>query len=122
MLRILNETLLSGGDMTTTLHSAPLELAYSFGYAIQVTYTGSPVGTLILECSNDTPLPADANFAFSSFVPTNWTTVANSTIAISGPDAIMYNFQGAYYRYVRATYTPSSGSGALTVVGNAKGF
>src|SRR5271165_5923172 len=121
-MRILNETLLSAGDMTTILHSSPLELAYAFGYSIQGTYSGSPVGTLILEGSNDVPTPQDANFNLASFVPTNWTTIASSTIAISGPDAILYNFSGAFYRYVRATYTPISGSGALTIVGNTKGF
>jgi hypothetical protein len=122
MLRINYQHMLTAGDMTLTLHSAPLELAYMLGYCIQATYSGSPVGTLILEGSNDVPNPMDANFQYASFVPTNWTTIANSSVAISGPDAVLINVSGVYYRYVRATYTPTSGSGALTIVGNAKGF
>ena len=107
--------------MTLTLHSIPLDLSYYTGYSIQVTYTGSPIGTFILEGSDDAPVPQDANFQYASFVPTNWTTIAGSTVHIAGPDAVLYNYADAYYRYVRATYTPSSGSGVCTVVGNTKG-
>ena len=122
MLRINYQHMLTAGDMTLTLNSAPLELAYAFGYCLQATYTGAPVGTLILQGSNDVPNPMDANFQYAAFVPTNWTTIANSTVAISGPDAVLINVADVYYRYVRANYVPTSGSGALTIVGNAKGF
>jgi hypothetical protein len=122
MLRINYQTMMSGVSMVGTINSAPLELAYMLGYCIQATYTGFPVGTLILQGSNDVPNPMDANFQYANFVPTNWTTIANSSVAISGPDAVLINVSGVYYRYVRASYTAVSGSGLLTIVGNAKGF
>ncbi len=119
--RVKNEVLLANGDMTQTLHSSPLDLTYSYGYSIQISYTGSPVGTLILEGSDDASFPQDANFQFAAFTPTNWTTLAGSTVNVFGPDAILYNFSDAYYKYVRVTYTPTSGSGTCQIVGNTKG-
>lgn len=122
MLRINYQALLTAGDMTTTLNSAPLEMAYMLGFCMQVIYTGAPVGSLILQVSNDVPSPMDANFQYAGFVPTNWTTLPTTTTAISAAGSTIFNFDGQYYRYVRANYVPSSGSGSLTITGNTKGF
>lgn len=119
-MRILNESLLSGGDMSGSLNSAPLNLEFAFGYAIQCEFTGSPVGTIKLQGSNDsTP---DANFQFSNFAPTNWTDITGTSTAVTTNGSILFNAASVYYRWVRVVYTVTSGSGSLSVVGNTKGF
>ena len=120
-MRILNQTLLSGGSMATSINSGPLLLAYAFGYSIQFEYTGSPVGTVTLQGSND-PVP-NAKFPQSDFNPTNWTTIQGTTITVPTTDGLTgkLNDSGVYYNWVRLVYTATSGTGSLTVVGNTKG-
>lgn len=119
-MRILNETLLSAASVATTATSAPLLLEYAFGYSIQCVFTGTPTGTLILQASDDFN-PA-ANFNVATFEPTNWTSITGSSTNITAAGNVLFNTGDIYYRYVRAVYTPVSGSGTLTIVGNAKGF
>jgi hypothetical protein len=119
-MRILNESLLSAGDMSGNLNSSPLSLEFAFGYALQCVFTGAPVGTLKLQGSNDAP--PDANFQFASFSPTNWTDITGSSAAVAAAGNVLFNGTGTYYRYVRAVYTFTSGTGSLSVVGNTKGF
>jgi hypothetical protein len=119
-MRILNQTLESAGDMTLTLNSQPLNLEFAFGYAIQADISGSPVGTIKLQGSNDAP--PDAYPQFASFAPTNWTDITGSSTAITGAGSVLFNAASIYFRWVRSVYTPASGSGSLTIVGNTKGF
>jgi hypothetical protein len=117
-MRILREVLLSAGDVTASLNSQPLLLAHAIGYAIQYVITGSPVGSIKLQGSND-PVP-DA--IYTAPVPANWTDISGTTTAISAAGDGVFNANGVYYNWVRLVYTKTSGTGALTVVGNAKGF
>ena|SRR5271166_1543617 len=119
-MRVLNETLLNAGSMATSINSAPMLLSYAFGYAVQFVYTGSPVGTVTLQGSNDS-IP-NAKFPQSDFTPTTWTTISGSTITVPTIDGAtgMINDEGAFYNWVRLVYTATSGTGSLTVVGNTK--
>lgn len=117
-MRILNETLSTAADASVTVTTAPLLLAYAFGYAIQASFTGSPVGTLVLQGSND----AVPNAQFTASPPTNWTAITGSSTSVSSSGLFLFNAGDVYYNWIRAVYTPSSGTGTLTVVGNAKGF
>lgn len=119
-MRILNESLLSGGSMAGNLNSVPLNLEFAFGYAIQCEFTGSPVGSLKLQGSNDAA--PDANFQFPNFAPTNWTDLSGTSTAVAAAGSVMFNAASTYYRYVRVVYTFTSGTGSLSIVGNTKGF
>lgn len=119
-MRILNETLLTDGDVSGDLSSAPLLLAYAFGYAIQAVFTGSPSGTLKLQGSNDS-VP---NAQFVETPPSNWTDIDGSSTSISASGTVLLNAQGVYFTWVRAVFTPSMspGTGTMSVTGNTKGF
>lgn len=117
-MRILREVLLTAGDASGNLNSAPLLLAHAVGYAIQFEITGAPVGTVKLQGSND-PIP-DAQFIPAA--PVNWTDISGATAAVSAAGSGMFNASGVYYNWVRAVYTFTSGTGALSIQGNAKGF
>lgn len=119
-MRILNDPLLSAGDMSGSLNSQPLNLEFAFGYSIQCVFTGAPVGTLKLQGSNDAP--PDANPNFINFAPTNWTDISGSSTAVAAAGSVLFNAASVYYRYVRVVYTFTSGTGSLSIVGNTKGF
>lgn len=119
-MRLLNEILLSAGDASGNLTSNHGLLAGALGYSIQAIITGSPVGSLKLQGSND-PVP-NSSFLVPTYTVTNWTDIADSTEAVTGAGTIMYNVEGVYYNWVRAVYTSTSGTGTLTIQFNSKGF
>lgn len=80
-------------------------------FFIQVKYTGSPVGTLVLQASNDKVVASTMDD----------TTTYNSTIAVSGPGNDAWNVDGIGFQWVRVVYTRTSGSGTLTGTFNGKG-
>jgi hypothetical protein len=116
MLHIVNEQLLPSSSVATTLTSAPGLLMNMFGYCIQAVFTGAPVGSLQLQGSND-PGP---NASYTT-LPTNWANVGTAT-AISAAGVYIINMPDIYYNWVRVIYTPTSGTGTLTLLFNAKGF
>lgn len=105
-MRFQPEILMSAGDMSGNLSSTPVELTFLIDYAIQAVYTGSPVGALTLEASVD---------------GTNYTTVTDSSSAVSSASNTMWNVQNAGYKWVRVNYTRTSGTGSLTVKFFGKG-
>lgn len=113
------------GYMFSTITSNPSLLTKTGLVSVHAfcTATGSPVGTLTIQCSDQPghfggsamiwtfdPVPATA--------PTNnWVTV--QSYAISGATNILYQSVLAH-KAVRVVYTPSSGTGRLFVAINTK--
>jgi|ERR1019366_776568 hypothetical protein len=121
-MRIANENLIAAPvDMTTSFSSRPIWLGHICNYAIQLVFTGSPVGTLNLQCSNDPGLP-DGGTSPQALNVVNWTDVLNSSQAISAAGNHVWDVQNAGYTWVRVNYVATSGSGSLTVArANLKG-
>lgn len=115
-LNIPAAPLLTAGNMAVaTLASDGIYLGQLFCGSIQAIYTGAPVGILILQGSNDNvPLPTTGSTNMASNV-VNWTAIDDQTVSISAAGAKMFNLQFAGYLWVRAYYTKTSGTGALTV-------
>ena len=107
--------------MNTNLQSRAMQIGNYIGYAIQVVFTGTPTGTFSLQGSNDEVL----NKAFN-YQPTNWTTLSNSSNAVSGPGSFIWNIQEPYYTWVKLVYTDGSGGASTAILTvstfNAKGF
>lgn len=90
-------------------------------YSIHAFATSTVTGTLKLQCSNEkgpnTPgYNGATNPAISNPVDI---TGASATLASGSP--VVFNVQNTGYRWVRAVYTVGSGSGAVSVIFNAKG-
>lgn len=68
-------------------------------YSLQISFSGSPVGELLLESSNDG----------ETFVP-------NGDQDISGARSWQYTDPAPIFKFLRLTWTPTSGDGSLTVV------
>lgn len=87
--------------------------AYQLGdiqvFSVAVIFTGSNVaGTLTLECTND-------ETGASDFV-----TVANSSTSVTNSGNVMFNVEKAGYRWVRAYWDYTSGTGNITINLTAK--
>lgn len=97
--------------MNTTINSSPTPLLQTWGYAIQVVFTGTPTGTFKLQASCD-PIP-QARVEVTA--PTNWTDIANSSYAVTAAGDYMWNVFDIAYNYVRVVYTDTS-SGTSTAI------
>jgi hypothetical protein len=105
-LFLVNQLIITSGDMTTTLTSSTVDIREIPGVAVQGYWSGtSPVGTLTLNGSNDGVV---------------WT--AMSSLSVSGNNGSdMFNYVQPNMAYIQIVYTPTSGSGSLNVRVNCKG-
>lgn len=104
----INETpILSAGDMSTaSLTSAVINCEVKILSAVSAVWTGSPVGSLVLQASID---------------QSQWNTIGGSTQSVSGAGSVLYNIEDMGFPYMRAVYTKTSGTGSLTIKVNLKG-
>lgn len=117
-MRAANKILFQNADMSGNLTSVPISLFNIFGYCIQLEFTGAPVGATTIMVSND---PSDQGGAIVP-APTNFTLLANSSLAISAAGDLMYNVNECNYNWFKVLYTRTSGTGSLNGRFNLKGF
>lgn len=124
-MRISNEDLLleSGViDLSTGWASRPVWLGHIANFSIQLIFTGSPNGTFTLQMSNDQGHPNSQAKSEQSADVTHWTTISGSAQPISAAGDLGYDYNNAGFPWVRVVWTPSSGTGSLTVArANVKG-
>ncbi len=95
---ILRPTTANATDST----SAGVDLTGMAGYSIQCIVTGSDVaGAVKLQVSDD-------NAAYIDLV--------SSSQSLTSSAGYMYTYAGQQYRYVRAVWTHSSGTGNVTII------
>lgn len=121
-MRIANENLLTAPvDMATSFQLRALWLGHICNFAIQLVFTGSPVGTLRIQASADSGTP-DGGLSPQANGVTNWTDITASDVAITTAGNTMINVQNAGYNWVRLVYVSTSGTGSLTSArANVKG-
>lgn len=104
---------MSAGDMSGSLASTALRMENVSLAAIQAIYTGSPAGTLKLQGSCD---PCEVGE-----VPTHWTDITGASTVVAAADSWIFNLTAPGFRWLRVVWTPSSGTGALTLNVQTKG-
>jgi len=96
----------------------------SYIFDIQVFFTGTPTGTFHLEASND-PAAQAVSRGMQYNLPTNWTTIANSTFTVSAAGNCQWDYSWPGFNFVRVVFTDASGgtsTGTITsCTFNAKG-
>ena len=116
-MRISNEDLLSESGSVALAGNAslrPIWLGHIAQYAIQLFFTGSPVGSFKLQCSNDAGHPNAQAKAEQSQDVVNWTDIAGSAAAVSAAGDVTWNAENVGYTWVRVVWTVTSGSGSIT--------
>lgn len=107
---------MSSNTMTDTnvLTSNPIRIDQIYGFAVQVVFTGTPVGTFKLQGSCDSTSRQTQVSNGGPDTVANWTDIADSSQSVSGAGSSMYNVVGAMYNYVRLVYTNTSSTGTIT--------
>lgn len=101
--------------MDVTFESLPLYLGNIVNFSIQLVFSGTPVGTLKLQCSSDLGNILNPGLIQQSDKVVNWTDVNHSDQAISSDGTHTWNVQNVGYNWVRIVYTAVSGTGSLDI-------
>lgn len=101
-------------SMGASFTSDPVWLGHIVNFSIQLFFTGTPNGSFTLECSNDMGVSDKALNKFSSEGVVNWTTVTDSTFAVTAAGDVTWDVQNVGYRWVRVRWTRTSSTGSLT--------
>ena len=94
-------------SMASSFVSTTLDIDEVTSYSIQATWTGTPVGTVKAQGSNNVAL-------------LGWTDITDSISAVSGPGTYLLNVERPSYSFVQFVYTFTSGTGTMNAVLNAK--
>jgi len=114
-----NFQIYTSASMTTNLTSLPVN-ADQYGLVdIQAEWTGTPVGTLFIETSND--VGSTDTYGNTTGV-TNWTTYTGSATAAGGAAGnFAWHIWATGFKWIRLSYTFGSSTGSLTARVNQKG-
>lgn len=113
-MRIANENLLTTAvDMSVSFQLRAVWLGHICNYAIQLVFTGSPVGTLRIQGSCDAGTP-DGGLSPQASGVSNWSDITPSDVAITTAGSALINVQNSGYNWVRLVYVSTSGIGSLT--------
>lgn len=89
---------ISAGDMSANITGSAFTMINQDGVGIQAVYTGSPVGEMRLQSSNN---------------GTNWDDMAGTAIAVSAAGSSSWTVALFKHRYIRLYYSFTSGTGTL---------
>jgi len=91
-------------------------------YSIQAVWTGSPVGSIQLEISDDpVPLVSSPLTANPAANVVNWSLFSGTNIVVTGAGSYFWRVGSVSELWVRCHYIYTSGSGSLLVQAMIKG-
>lgn len=105
-MRVFEYQLVDAESMGASITSDSQQLIQEVVCCVQAVFTGSPVGSIKLQISNDS---------------SNWTDYTGSATSISAAGDVAWNLSNIGYRYLRVVYTRTSGTGSLSVTVSGKG-
>lgn len=107
---IFNLNFIHNQSMASSFNSDPIDLSNVQGFCIQArTVSGSPIGTIKLQVSNEIDV-------------LGWDDMDDSEFDVpSGDGLFTWNVSKTHYDKVRVVYTSISGTGVLNAFINGKG-
>ena len=116
-----NKIIMNATDVSVSVNSPGYWLDQVYGIAIQAEFSGSPVGVVVLQGSCDHGGSGMPGQPPNEASVVNWTTISGSSQAVTGAGPVVWNFNGVFYKWIRMSYSASSGTGTVTVTVNTKG-
>lgn len=111
-MRFLDAVLLNNADASaasaTSTQAAEVNMMKLA--SVQVVATGTLVGTLKLQFSNDIP-----TISGIGATPINWTDIPSASVAVSGAGSFAIAPINIAYNWIRAVYTKTSSTGSPKV-------
>lgn len=105
--------IVTSGDMSqATITSTAIDLTNNNQWAIQAIWTGSPVGTIKLQVSNDI-VDLCSNV-------THWSDYTQTIQTVSSAGDFLWNSWVANYHCLRLIYIKTSGTGSLNATYSRK--
>jgi hypothetical protein len=109
-------------NVVSGLTSQGYYVGHVTNYALQAVFTGAPVGILKIQISCDIGNP-NASGPYMDDNIVNWIDLPGASSSISGAGQVLLSLVDAGYSWVRVVYTPTSGTGNISVCQlNLKGF
>ncbi len=106
-VHVSNQQIVTNGDMSGNITSLSTNIDEVVSYCVQATFTGSPVGSIKVQASNDPTL-------------LGYGDVTESIASVTGAGTYILNVEFPSYSYVQLVYTSSSGSGTMNAKLNTK--
>ena len=106
--------------LNTTVNSSAMQLYDSFGFSIQIVFTGTPTGSFKLQMSNDKAYSGQPNTSGSGLnappVSGDWTDIANSTFTVTAAGNVAWDYSWPGFNWVRVQYNDTSGGTSTAVI------
>lgn len=106
-MKFVRTTLFNAQNAAGNLASSAIDGDQLISMSLQAIATGTIAGTIKLQFSNDAPSNLSG--------PTNWSDITSASVAVSGAEVVAIMKTDISYRWIRATYTATSGAGNLTI-------
>lgn len=118
-MRSNNPTIMKAVPATSSANSSVIDSAFTISASFQVVSSnGGNAGTLQAQASNDPVSTLTSGIQNTGqATPVNWTNIGTAATVTAGAPAMISIPQSTYagYRWLRVTWTPSSGVGTITV-------
>lgn len=114
--------IISNASMASTITGPPTNINLLPGISYDISWTGAPVGTFSIQVSNTYVPNTDGSVSTTG----NWTTLPSGSfsgtypVPSGTPGNGFLDVFGTEAAWIRFVYTPTSGTGSLTVVASAK--
>jgi hypothetical protein len=105
---------LSQADASITQNGIITDAGFVVAISGQAVLTGSPVGNLKFQASDD--------FLQRNQVPTNWSDIPGTTVAVSAAGSFLLPKIDVCYNRIRLVYVPTSGTGTVSANIKTLGF
>lgn len=110
------------GNMLSTLQSNPTNVSGMDDVGYSMSWTGAPVGTFTFQCSADyQPGLAPTDYPINAGTWTTY-TMSNTITAAGVPDNAFADLTLISAPWVRCVYTPTSGTGTVSIWVVGKGL
>lgn len=109
-MNFFSDVVLNGVDASTNQTSGSIKASLTVLASVQAVVSGTAVGTLKLQASNDITNA------------TNWSDVPSASVAISGAGTYLIPKTELCHSFIRVVYTSTSGVGTLSATLAVKNY